>query len=72
MKNLVIPKIVVLFLIIVLSSCSARKYMNAAGVSYEIGEYFHAIEKYRKAYRSQNLKTEKAKWHSGLANVTIS
>ena len=59
MKNLVIPKIVVLFLIIVLSSCSARKYMNAAGVSYEIGEYFHAIEKYRKAYRSQNLKTEK-------------
>ncbi len=60
MKNPVILKIVFLFLIVVLTSCSARRHMNSAGVSYEIGEYFHAIEKYRKAYRSQSLGDEKA------------
>jgi peptidoglycan-associated lipoprotein len=29
-------------------------------VSYEIGEHYNAIEKYRKAYRSQSLAAEKA------------
>lgn len=33
--------------------------MNTARVSYDIGEYYNAIEKYRKAYRSQKLREEK-------------
>lgn len=59
MKNLVIPKIFLLLLVVLFGSCSARKYMDQAGKSYEIGEYYHAIEKYRKAYRSQKLSVEK-------------
>jgi len=60
MKHPVYPKIFLILLIVFLGSCSARKYMNTAGKSYEIGEYYHAIEKYRKAYRSQKLGSEKA------------
>jgi len=33
--------------------------MNVAAKSYEIGEHYQAIEKYRKAYRSQKLSDEK-------------
>jgi peptidoglycan-associated lipoprotein len=60
MKIPVLPKIFLLILVVLLSSCSARKYMNTARISYEIGEYYNAIEKYRKAYRSQKLGDEKA------------
>lgn len=59
MKNLVFPKIFLLFLVVLLGSCSARKYMNDAAISYQIGEHYNAIEKYRKAYRSQKLNAEK-------------
>ena len=59
MKNPVIPKILLFLMILLLGSCSARKYMATANKSYEIGEYYHAIEKYRKAYRSQSLSAEK-------------
>lgn len=59
MKNPVFPKIFFLLLVILLGSCSASKYMKTAAVSYEIGEYANAIEKYRKAYRSQKLSAEK-------------
>ncbi len=60
MKNPVSSKILILFLLILLGSCTARRYMNVAGKSYEIGEYYQAIEKYRKAYRSQQLGAEKS------------
>lgn len=60
MKKPSFPKILLIILVVVLSSCSARKYMNTAAKSYEIGEYFNSIEKYRKAYRSQKLRKEKA------------
>jgi len=60
MKNPVFSKIFILLLVVILGSCSARKYLNTARTSYEIGEYYHAIEKYRKAYRSQKLADEKA------------
>lgn len=60
MKNPVSPHIFLVLLIVLLGSCSARKYMNDAGKSYEIGEYYQAVEKYRKAYRSQKLSEEKA------------
>lgn len=59
MKNTVIPKIVILLLLALLGSCTAGKFMNKAGVSYEIREYAKSIENYRKAYRSQKLAAEK-------------
>lgn len=60
MKNLVIPKIFFILLVVLFASCSARKYFDTAAKSYEIGEYSQSIEKYRKAYRSQKLGKEKA------------
>ncbi|HZL12327.1 MAG TPA: OmpA family protein [Prolixibacteraceae bacterium] len=60
MKNPVLPKIVLILLVILFGSCSARKSMISAGKSYEIGEHYNAIEKYRKAYRSQKVGQEKA------------
>src|SRR5664280_1645216 len=59
MKNPVIPKILLFLMVLFLASCSAHKYMADAAKSYEIGEYYHAIEKYRKAYRSPKLSVEK-------------
>jgi peptidoglycan-associated lipoprotein len=60
MKNPVFPKIILMLFVILFSSCSARKYLNSAGKSYEIGEYYQSIENYRKAYRSQKLGADKA------------
>jgi peptidoglycan-associated lipoprotein len=60
MKHPVIPAIFIFSLIIFLSSCSARKYMETGRKSFEIGEYYQSIVKYRKAYRSQKLGDEKA------------
>ena len=61
MRNLVFPKIFFLLLVILLGSCSARKYMKSADKSFEIGEYYRSIENYRKAYRSQKLGEDKAR-----------
>lgn len=61
MRNSVIPKIFFLILIVLLGSCSARKYMKSADKSFEIGEYYRSIENYRKAYRSQKLGEDKAR-----------
>lgn len=60
MKNPVFPKIILILLVVLLSACSASKYMGLGNKSYEIGEYYQAIEKYRKAYRSQKLGKEKS------------
>jgi len=59
MKNPAFPRIFLFLLIVLLGSCSARKYMETGSKSFEIGEYFQAIEKYRKAYRSPKLASEK-------------
>ncbi len=59
MKNPAFPRIFLFLLIVLFGSCSARKYMETGSKSFEIGEYFHAIEKYRKAYRSPKLASEK-------------
>lgn len=61
MKKPVFLKILLLLFVVLLASCSARRYMNTAAVSYEIGEYYNSIEKNRKAYRSQQLRNEKNK-----------
>ena len=47
-------------MVMLLGGCSGQKSMHSAEVSYEIGEHFNAIEKYRKAYRSKNVKEDKA------------
>lgn len=60
MKNPVFPKIFLILLVVLLGSCSTGKFLKTAATSYEIGEYNKAIEKYRKAYRSQKLNKEKA------------
>lgn len=60
MKKLAFPKILLILMLFLLGSCSARKYMQSAATSYQIGEYHSSIEKYRKAYRSPKLRNEKA------------
>jgi len=47
-------------MIVLLGGCSGQRSMHSAEVSYEIGEHFNAVEKYRKAYRSKKVKTDKA------------
>lgn len=60
MKNLVFPKILLIISVALLGACTAGRYANSGQVSYEIGEHFNAIEKYRKAYRSPKLGEQKA------------
>lgn len=60
MKKLAFPKLLLILMLFLLGSCSARKYMQSAATSYQIGEYYSSIEKYRKAYRSPKLRNEKA------------
>jgi peptidoglycan-associated lipoprotein len=60
MKNPVFPKIILILLVVLLGSCSARRYVHSGLVSFEIGEHYNAIQKYRKAYRSQKLGDEKS------------
>lgn len=44
-------------ILLILGSCSSQKSFRMGSESYEIGEYYHAIEKYRKAYRKdKNLQ----------------
>lgn len=60
MKNPVFLQIFLISLIVLLGSCSGQRSMHSGQVSYEIGEHYNAIQKYRKAYRSQKLGNEKA------------
>ena len=60
MKKPAFPKLILILILFLLGSCSARKYMQSAATSYQIGEYYSSIEKYRKAYRSPKLRNEKA------------
>ena len=60
MKKPVFYKTFLILLVVLLGSCSARTYLHSGQVSFEIGEHHNAIEKYRKAYRSQKLGKEKA------------
>lgn len=45
---------------VLLCACSGQRSMHSAQVSYEIGEHYNAIEKYRKAYRNQKTGNDKA------------
>lgn len=60
MKDTVLPKIILILLVVLLGSCSPGRYIHSGLVSFEIGEHYNAIEKYRKAYRSRKLGDEKS------------
>jgi peptidoglycan-associated lipoprotein len=60
MKHPVFPKIILILMVVLLASCSSGRYLQSGQKSFEIGEYFNAIQKYRKAYRSQKLGAEKS------------
>lgn len=59
MKNPVFPSIILILMVVLLGACSSQRSVRSGAVSYEIGEYSNAIEKYRKAYRSPKLGEEK-------------
>lgn len=47
-------------MVVLLCGCAGQRSMHSAQVSYEIGEHYNAIDKYRKAYRNQKMKEDKA------------
>ncbi|MGQ8337142.1 PorE family type IX secretion system protein [Sunxiuqinia sp. A32] len=51
MKRTFLAVVGISFIIILLAGCSAQKHYRLGTVSYEIGEYYRATEKFRKAYR---------------------
>lgn len=60
MKNPLFSHILFIVMVILLGACAGQRSMRSGQVSYEIGEHFNAIEKYRKAYRSQKTGGDKA------------
>ena len=47
-------------MVLLLGACSSQRSVRSGAVSFEIGEHYNAIEKYRKAYRSPKLGEEKS------------
>jgi len=58
MNSSVHSRIFLLLLVLILGSCSAKKYLSSAGKSFEIGEYYQSVENYRKAMRSQKIASD--------------
>ena len=54
-------------LIVVLSSCGAGRLGRDALLSYEIGEYYKAIEKYRKASRKEKDREKRKEYAFNMA-----
>ncbi|PIF05375.1 MAG: hypothetical protein CSA36_06900 [Draconibacterium sp.] len=59
--------VVFLLLIIILSSCGAAKYGRDALFSQDIGEYYKAIEQYRKATRKEKDRVLRMKYAFEIA-----
>ena len=55
-------------ILIVLASCSASKLGREAMLSHDIGEYFQAIEKYRKASRKEKDRDKRREYAYAIAN----
>ena len=56
-------RIVILFIaVVLLSSCGASKYGRDALLSHSIGEYYKAIEKYRKASRKEKDREKRKEY----------
>jgi len=61
-------RLALLFVIIViLGSCSAGKYGRDALLSHDIGEYYNAIEKYRKANRKEKDRAKRMDYTFAIA-----
>lgn len=56
-----------LLLMIILSGCGAAKYGRDAMLSHEIGEYYKAIEKYRKASRKEKDRDKRMQYAFEIA-----
>jgi len=55
-------------ILIVLASCSASKLGREAMLSHDIGEYYQAIEKYRKASRKEKDRDKRREYAYAIAN----
>ena len=56
-----------LLLIVLLGGCSASKYGRDAMLSHDIGEYYKAIEKYRKASRKEKDREKRKQYAFSMA-----
>ncbi|MHA7111578.1 OmpA family protein [Sunxiuqinia elliptica] len=54
MKRTYLAVISLSLVLLILGACSSQKYYRSGQLSYEIGEYYRATEKYRKAYRKDD------------------
>lgn len=54
--------ILLLLLVVLLSGCGAAKYGRDAMLSHDIGEYYKAIEKYRKASRKEKDREKRKQY----------
>jgi peptidoglycan-associated lipoprotein len=59
--------IIFLIIVIVLASCGAGKFGRDALLSHEIGEYYKAIEKYRKASRKEKDPAKRREYAYAIA-----
>ena len=59
MKRSFLAVLSYLLLIFILGACSPMKNYRAGSTAYEIGEYYRATEKFRKAYRKDKDQTHK-------------
>jgi len=59
--------IILFFVVIFLSSCGAAKLGRDAILSHDIGEYYKAIEKYRKARRKEKDRTKRMQYAFSMA-----
>lgn len=61
-------RLVLLFLLVVLlSGCGAGKYGRDAMLSHDIGEYYKAVEKYRKASRKEKDREKRKQYAFAIA-----
>ncbi len=61
-------KIIILFFVVIfLGSCGAAKLGRDAILSHDIGEYYKAIEKYRKASRKEKNRTKRMEYAFSIA-----
>jgi peptidoglycan-associated lipoprotein len=65
--NRVFRFVLYLIVIITLASCSAGKLGRDALLSHEIGEYYNAIEKYRKASRKEKDRDKRREYAFSIA-----
>ena len=65
--NFYVRTFIFLLTIVVLSSCGAARYGRDAMLSQEIGEYYNAIEKYRKASRKEKDREKRKEYAFAMA-----